>query len=283
VGWQPLSKNILLIDADGQTLPCLPRVPAEAMSWTKLRVLTNSTLHLEVPQSRGESTILAVDTGSPDGVALQPQKWRLWKAAHTNQPATLEAYFMPAAGLVVKEQMWANQLAIGPLLLTDVPVMEANAAEMGPDAARFEASLGLAALKCLDFIVDGKQGFAYVRPKNTPPCPYLHNRLGAVFVPRDSQADDLAALVVDGSPAYEAGIRNGDVLLKIDELDVTQWRTDPAILPLSRFWMRPPGATLDLALKRGNETLKVAVVLRQILSPDVSLPAPRATQNDAPQ
>jgi hypothetical protein len=281
VGWQPLSKNILLIDASAQTLPCLPRVPAEAMAWTKLRVLTNSTVRIEVPHAQGESTILAVDTGSPHGVALPPQKWRLWKAAHSNQPATLEAYFMPAAGLVVKEQRWASQLAIGPLLLTDVPVMEANAAEMGPDAARFEASLGLAALKRLDFIVDGKQGFAYVRTKNTPPCPYLHNRLGAVFVPRDLQADDLAALVVDGSPAYEARIRNGDVLLKIDELDVTKWRTDPAILPLSRFWMRPPGTKFDLALKRGKEMLNVTVVLRQILSPDRSLPASRLTKSDA--
>ena len=83
--------------------------------------------------------------------------------------------------------------------------------------------------------MDGKTGVAYVQPHPGPRAPYQHNRLGAIFAPGDA-SDDLVAFVLDGSPAYEAGIRNGDVLLKIGDLDATKWQTDPAVLPLSRFW-----------------------------------------------
>jgi S1-C subfamily serine protease len=172
------------------------------------------------------------------------------------------------AQVLVKEQTWARELALGPLLLTGVPILEANSAEVALGSAQFEASLGLAALNRLDFIIDGKQGLAYIRVNKIPPPPYQHNRLGAVFVPRDTQNEDLVASVADASPAFDAGIHNGDILLKIDNLDVTKWRTDPAILPLSRFWMRPAGTEMKLALKRGKDTLNITVTLRQILPPD---------------
>ena len=119
-------------------------------------------------------------------------------------------------------------------------------------------------------IIDAKGGFAYLRPKGTRPPPYGHNRLGAVFTPVDLQSEDLIARVVRGSPGWEAGIRNGDVLTRIGELDVTKWRTDPAVLPLSRFWARAAGTKIELSLRRGKEVFKTEVVLRQILSPETS-------------
>jgi C-terminal processing protease CtpA/Prc len=124
----------------------------------------------------------------------------------------------------------------------------------------------------VDLIIDGNLGLAYLRPKPGPPTAYDHNRLGAVFVPPDMEGGDLAARVLEGSPAYEAGIRNGDVLLKVGDLDATKWRTDPKVLPLTRFWERPPGTRLELTLKRGTETLKITAVLRQILGPGAGSP-----------
>src|SRR5262249_20600503 len=119
-----------------------------------------------------------------------------------------------------------------------------------------------------DLVVDGKRRIAYVRPKRNTPPPYEHNRLGTVFAPVDPQSSDLIARVAEGSPAQEAGIRSGDVLLKIGEVDVTKWRTDPAILPLRRFWSRPVGTKLDLLLKRQDHTFEAHPVLRDILLPD---------------
>lgn len=269
LGWQPIGQNIVMIDATALNVNFLSRVPEEVTAWTKLRVQTHSGhLFLKIPHESGRETVVLVDTGSEDGVALSAQRWREWKAVHTNQPATtLDSYFMPGAGLIVKETMWADNLSLGPLCVTDVPILEANPTQAAPDPSKFEASLGLAALKRLDLVVDGKHCLAYVRTKETRATAPEHNRLGAVFVPIESQSDDLIAHVITGGPAHEAGVRDGDVLLKIDRLDVTRWRTDPTILPLSRFWTRPPGTKLDLMLKRGTAALSITVTLRQILSP----------------
>jgi hypothetical protein len=266
IGWSALNQNIFSLDAAKQEIIFLTDLPEELTAWTKVRVKTNSQLTLEIPGAGGINAVV-VDTGKDRGIAIHPKKWQEWKAAHANQPATIDASYMSGAGLVVKEESFAQEFSLGQLTLTDVPIMEANQAELVIDE-QFTASLGLAALKRLDIIIDGKHGIAYLRPKMTPPLPYEHNRLGAVFVPRNLQSNDLVAHVVDGSPAHKAGIRNDDILLTIGELDATKWRTDPAVLPLSRFWNSPAGTKLELTLKRGDKIFKTTSVLRNILPPD---------------
>ena len=71
---------------------------------------------------------------------------------------------MPGAGLEVKEESLAHEIFLGPLRMIDVPVMEANKVEQVMDI-NFEASLGLAALKRLDVIIDGTHGVIFLRPK----------------------------------------------------------------------------------------------------------------------
>src|SRR5436309_7585357 len=105
---------------------------------------------------------------------------------------TLVVEYEPEAGTFVREQSLVDRLSLGALNLADVLIEEA-----GPVPPRwhpdYAATFGLETLKRLDFIVDGKHGVAHLRPKQTPPPPYDHNRLGAVFVPRDEQNDDLVA------------------------------------------------------------------------------------------
>ena len=47
-----------------------------------------------------------------------------------------------------------------PLILTGVPVTEASPTQVALGSPGFGASLGIAALKRLDFIVDGKHAMA---------------------------------------------------------------------------------------------------------------------------
>ena len=267
LGWAPLRQNRFRIDAEAQTLTWLTDLPKETQTWTKLRVVKRSPfLQLELPRSNGKSGTVFVDTGDTKGVGLNPEAWQAWRLSHPNRPITLTAFFTPSAGLLVEEESWANELSLGPLVLTEVPVTEAM--PLALIIPRFRASFGLAALKRLDFVVDGRRGLVYLRSKHTAPPVYEHNRLGAVFVPANPQSNDLIAQVADGTPAQEAGIRAGDVLLKVDEVDVTKWRTDPTVLPLSRFFARPEGTQIDLTLKRKEETFKIMVTLRNILPPD---------------
>ncbi len=271
LGWGPLSENIVKIDASALKAVFLEAVPEEASAWTRLQVETNSSfLFLRVPHQDGSVGKILVDTGFAGGVALHPKRWREWVQLNTNQPMTLDSYYMPGAGLVVRREGWARRLDFGPLNLTEIPVEEANRAQVAQGSSGYEGSLGLAALKRLDFIVDGIRGCAYLRLKEGPPPPYEHNRLGAVFVPSVPNSDDLVATVLDPSPAHEAGVRNRDVLLNIGALDVTKWRSDPAVLPLSRFWSQPAGTHIDLTVRRDGQRLPIRIRLRDILLPHPS-------------
>jgi hypothetical protein len=262
VGWLAFRADILMIDARQGVVSNLTSIPADITNWAKFKILTSSgVLRLELPKRGGRASTIFVDTGDEKGVALSPDLWEKWNAAHTNQPMTLDSYYTPYAGIVVIKEFWARKLAIGELLLKDVPIREAD---QGQNVFG-SMTLGLAALNRLDFILDTKRGFAYLRSKDTPPPLYEYNRLGAVFTPVDLQSEALIAQVLRDSPGWKAGIRNGDVLTRIGNLDVTNWRTDPAVSP-SRFCERPAGTRIELTLRRGKEEFKTEVVLQEILS-----------------
>jgi hypothetical protein len=272
LGWPAISNNIFSIDCDAHEVNFSQNLPNKLAGWTKFHIQTIAgDLTLELTNGKKLEKIVALDSGTPYGVMLNSQKWHGWELVHTNRPMTLEAYYTPTPGLVVAKEGWADKVSLGALTLTDVPVMEADSGSVAlfsSPKTQYEATLGLAAMKRLDIIVDGIHGFAYVRPKKTRPLPYDHNRLGAVFVPRNSQNDDLIAHVASGSPAYRAGIRNGDILLKEDGRDVTKWRTDTNEPPKIRPVEQPAGTKLELTLKRGDTIFKTTATLRNILPPD---------------
>jgi hypothetical protein len=263
VGWWSLRNNIIEMDANADRITFLSKVPKRVADWIQLAVVTNGGfLILEIPHASGPHGALCIDSGSERGVDLAPDKWRAWKALHPHQPTTLNAFITLGDGLVVREEAWANELVFGPLVLTRVPVIEATPMEVALVGTNYEGDLGLAALKRLDLIVDGKRSVAYLRAKKTPPSAYSHNRLGAVFVPKDVESNEFVARVADGSPAQEAGVRNGDVLLKVNGTTITKANYDGH----RRFGARA-GTKINLTLGRSGEIFKTTVILRDILLP----------------
>jgi hypothetical protein len=271
IGWQAFSNNIVFLDCAAHTIRLYTNSTRELSGWIKCRIQTNSILTLELPAKNYKKRLVALDSGSGDGVELNSKEWSNWDIAHAGQPMTLDAYYTPIAGLVVSKEGWADAISLGTLTLTDVPVIPVNsdeAALYSSSQVPYVATLGFTALKRLDIILDGKHGVAYLRPKRTQSLPFEYNRLGAVFTPRDLQSNDLIARVIENSPGYNAGIRDGDILLKIGDLDCTKWRTDPKVLPLSRFFTAPAGTKIELTLERGENVFKTTATLRNILPPD---------------
>jgi hypothetical protein len=259
-GWPLFRDNIIRIDADRQLLTTIDEVPAEARTWTSLRLHRKSSLlSLEIPGPHEGGTIF-IDTGSDSGVSLSPARWSEWTNAHPNRPKTLRGSYSPRSGLVFGEESWSQQLSLGPLTLTDVPVTQSSDGDMS-GISEYAATLGLAALRRLEIIVDGKKGVAYVRSRNGPARPYDYNRSGVVFAPGDmqlSRTNNLIAQVMEGSPAYEAGIRNGDTLLKLNQEWCTNWTQ------LTAAVFRKHGTRVDVTLKRGDQAYDTTVVLRDI-------------------
>jgi hypothetical protein len=271
VGWPLLRDNILQIDADRQALKSLDEVPQEARAWTSLRLRRKSSyLTLEIPGPHGEGGIL-IDTGSAGGVSLNPERWQAWTNAHPNRPKTLAASYSPGSGMVIGEESWSQRFSLGPLTLTDVPVTQADRSDIALGSPGYQATLGIAALRRLELVVDGKKGVVYLRPQNGRSRPYPYNRAGVVFAPRSLQGsgtNSLIAHVIEGSPAYDAGIQNGDMLVKINQ----QWSTNRPQLSTHLFRTLPAGTRIDLTLKRGEGTVNTTVVLRDIF-PSSAVPA----------
>jgi predicted aspartyl protease len=275
LGWPQLREKILQFDALTGEYKILSQPPTDLATWTRFAVRRNCVvLVLETSNADGRPVSIFVDTGSNQGVALSRARWKAWRAAHPRQPATISAYYTPGAGLVEAVQSWADQITVGPLTLTQVPVQQAAAVPklIFPDSEP-DATLGMDALMRADFVVDGPNETAYLRPRATSPPDFAHNRLGAVFLPATSISDDpLVAHVIAGSPAYRAGIRTGDVLVRIGPYGIAHWRTVPGGWNVFGFWNSPPGVRFDLVLSRWGKIYNTTVEMWDIIGPDVDVP-----------
>lgn len=274
IGWPPLRSNIIAFDASKHRMSVLGRLPAKVEGWQKFPLRKNAgTLILDLPRSGGGTDSVMIDTGSTEIVSLSPKLWKKWKDDHPSAPFTLTAYYMPGSGMVIKQVMWAGKLNLGPIELHNVLIKEANVTETTGGGPNFMANLPLETLDRKDLIVDGKGGFAYLSSKANPPDLPSYNRLGAVFTPKTPESNDLIAYVAPNSPAEAAGIRDGDILLKIGSRDVTNWRNEP-VPKTTPFTEQPEGTKLELVLKRDGMTYTASAVLEDILRPASEKPKP---------
>ena len=267
IGWDILSQLVVIIDTQRKRVSMRDQLPPEVLEWSCWTIRPGAKrLIVEIPTQEQTPETVMIDTGAPSGVMLAPQRWQPWAEAHRHLPATLDASFYPGIGIVVSEERWARVFDLDEMKIHEIPVGEYGAMLHHAPEERHAATLGLCAVRRLSWVIDTSNGRLYFRGHGSPlgPNAYEYNRLGAVFVP-GGQGDALVAHVVEGSPGHRAGIRQDDLLLRIDDLDVTKWRTDPRVLPLSRFWSRPAGTAIHLGLQRQGEAERAAFRYIRIL------------------
>ncbi len=265
LSWNTIGARYILINGTKKTIS----VPSNdevlnPKGWQTWRIVKDFPVLVVDTESDGakESSVF-IDTGRSDGVLLPRPRWEEWKTKHGSEESTLDASFVPGLGLRVNELYWANEIKIGDLSIRNVLV------GCAPDEAvktfpNFAGILGLNALRNLDFVIEGEENQILTRPSDQESLPLAYNRLGAVFLPRPDSGDDLIAQAVPGGPAFRVGVRSGDKLLRIDEVDVTQWRNDPDSRPGDRFWNQPAGKEFELQLEREGKAFRVKVMLEEI-------------------
>lgn len=263
MSWNPFRNNVIVFDVT-EAVTIDDEIPPGALNWPKFKqVASSDKLAFDADGQDARQGIIYVDTGDPEGVALSHSLWQKWITAHGRQPRTLSSGYSLTSGMLIEPEVWADYISIGGLTLANVPVRECDP-KLEADFPNLAAILGLYALTRLDFVLDGENGTVYARTRGDAPRPYEHNRLGAVFDPKDDAHDELFAHVAACSPADLAGIRDGDVLLKVDDLDVTRWRSDPEF-GRHDFWRAPPGTSYKLTLRREDREYETAVTLKEIL------------------
>ena len=179
IGWPAIAPTLLRFTL-GDTPPAvapIDRVPAENTGWIKFSVVAGTTLSLLFADSGPAAPQLMIDTGNNDGVLLSPPRWRAWLAAHPGARRTTHAAVIYGQPLKIHEGAWADTLDVNGLVLRGVPVREADPAYLRLAVnGREIIVLGLAALKRLELVLDGKNRAAYVRPSATPPPRFQLNR-----------------------------------------------------------------------------------------------------------
>ncbi|RLB07813.1 MAG: RIP metalloprotease RseP [Deltaproteobacteria bacterium] len=89
---------------------------------------------------------------------------------------------------------------------------------------------------------------------------FIFSTLFFVGIP---QLSPVVGKVVDGFPAQQAGVRPGDVVLKVDKERITKWADLLSVIPKSE------GRELLLTLRRGEEIIKIKVTPRAVTGKNI--------------
>lgn len=261
LSWATFSPNIIRIDGDSKELMFLGAIPSSAYKWNTFPLLTNyEMLDIVVACKTNHNKVLCVDTGDPRGLALPVDEWNRWKKKHKDAPTTIELRFSPTDGFTSYRETWADEISIGPLVLHGIALAESGRGNQERLGVDYGGTLGIAGLARLNCIVDGIRGIAYIRSRHNKPNSYDHNRLGAVFVPGNGHDEHLVAVVIEKTPAYEAGIRNGDILLQLNGASISK-----LVSSWENGFHKPAGTRIEFVLKRGDKKFTSTAVLRDII------------------
>jgi len=268
LSWSGLKDQIVAVDPFSNRLKVHDTLEFEKSEWKSLDIRTDmNVLVIKTSNDNTQHDNLLIDTGNSDGLTVKKELWQQLTDEETNKNTTLIAIYTPGVGLTVDQQKWIDRVDLGGLPLRNIPVqmgMEANPWLMNEGV---DGIMGMWGLSCYSWIVDGPAGKIYFKENDLirRPEKYDYNRLGAVFVPKNIETgNELYAHVIEDGPAWRAGIRDGDELLKIGTLDATKWRTDPNVSPLAQFWEKPAGTEIDLVLMRDGKKLEIKVTLEEI-------------------
>ncbi|MHC4463957.1 MAG: PDZ domain-containing protein [Planctomycetota bacterium] len=259
IGWPALQDKIWILQWDTGTVLSIPSVPSQVSRWMQLDLATNVPVAAFHPNMQGKGLVY-IDTGFSRGVSLSDARWEAWRKNNPDAPMTVSAGWSPAAGgMTVVEQSWADHFTIGNLTIPHTTVQRSDFKQ-----PLLEALIGVNALSRFDVVLDLKAKRVYLKLRTDDYSVPDYNRLGATFCPKSLDSKVLTAYVLTNSPAYRQGIRNGDVLLSVDDIDMTKWRDDPKIWKME-FWTAKPGTKYNLSLKRDGKRLDLQVTLEEIL------------------
>lgn len=268
IGFGGMKHMMFELNPSMQRLKVRETLDFDKFQWKCLDIRTDLNILVAKTSNDDEKQdLLLIDTGDPQGLTVKKELWQQLAGGEADLNTTLSAMYLPSVGLMVDRERWFKEIDFGELLLQNMPTRMGFETIQALGDLGVDGILGMWGLSCYTWIVDGPAGKIYYKENDLirRPQEYQYNRLGAVFVPENIQTTNaLVAHVIEDSPACAAGIRDGDELLRIGQLDATKWRTDPNVMPLSQYWEKPAGTIIELVLLRNGEEKKIAVRLKEI-------------------
>ena len=257
-GWPILQGAVWQIDWERMSLSLLDSLPEETSSWQVFKLDTQEPIAAAFLDEDTKGLVY-FDTGNPGGISLSEPRWNQWVGEDQDVPITLYSGYMPAAGGIFwTEQSWSDRFRLGPLTIPFV-MLEKSPNKIWP---RLEAILGLEGLKHFEVVLDLKENRIFMKGRPYAPSNIEYNRLGAAFFPASMRSEKVVAQVFKNSPAYKAGLRSGDILLKVDGIDIAQRKRSESG---TSFTNAEPGTKYTLEIERNGKKHVIQVELEEIL------------------
>ena len=252
IGWPELKAQVIHYDRQRGILAINPDPQPRPANARSLPIIPGPDLMFDAGTEAAPLPV-QVDTGWSGGVMLSAPLWNAWSRENPDLPRTYAWMYWLSTGDVALEQVLASEFRLGRLTLRNVLVSPL------PDGLTNTAAvIGLAAFGNHALLVDGPGGSVWIGEPGAALVMPAYNRLGATFGP------DLSAHVADNSPAAQAGIRDGDVLVAIND----QAPDSYAATVVGQVWAQPAGTTFQLTLRRASELIERQVTLRDFLTGD---------------
>jgi len=270
IGWPDLADDFFAIDAANDAIKGVDQLPHPTNGWTKLPLCRDTdVLALEIPRADGKTGVLEVDTGNAEGLSLSPARWKEWRANHPHAHGGWQFNFMFGSGAALGRHYVARDLAIGPLAWERVTIRRARRTEINIAASNevFEASMGIAALRQFNLVIDRTNHMAYVRHDPAwDPSRGVHRRSASRNAPASSNSTvrlnfqaheyaDLAQAALE-SGKFEDAVTNITHLLKLEPDNAGAWAGRGEAL-LRLYGAEGCGTNLDCALADLNRALKL--------------------------
>ena len=226
LGWECIRKYVWNINYPKRSHRFFNKLPSKIRSWHKLSLIPGSD-YPQIADKHGRRIIL--DTGAPHAV-----------------------YIPAAGGFYAHECMHVSSFQLGPLELKNILLCEsfANPEVMGiPDD--IDIILGYGALAARQFWLDGPGNALYFSStSHRMPAPSSFNLMGGTFIQDRSGNGPMKAYVAEWSPAWDAGLRTGDVLVSING------RKNP-YPDLVEYVTTQRGAQASVVVQRRNRLVRI--------------------------
>jgi len=173
ISWHDVRRSILVFDPSNRVIHSALNLPSQVTNWLHFKICPDQQLYLEIPLADGTRAAFLVDTGNPGGVILPPAKWDEWQKTQTNAQVK-KRLVANIGGYGATQEAWADELSLGPLTLSDLPVQRMIHSELRHETANFGGTIGLYALARMEMVLDGPNQQAYLRPLPPPGPAYGH-------------------------------------------------------------------------------------------------------------
>jgi hypothetical protein len=209
-----------------------------------------------LPDGSRATGLFLVDTGQPGaGIVLASS----FVAVHSGLNAGPRLQQPPSPNTPAVTLVRLRDLQLGPFTL-HAPIAEIGPAESSAGNPRLAGVLGLEVLRRFNFVLNQRYASLYLEPDGHVHEPFEADMSGVLL--RASPDHKLVvAAVTSGSPAVEAHVQPGDVLVRMEDKPLTAANLGSVTAALRSA----PGAIVHLELERSGKLVRTTLRLKRML------------------